>query len=172
MAAANTASKISFTADGQLVIADDYSDADGRGILSFAQAQAAGQSARANGSAADRQSLHGQPGDADDYIQFLRDEGRDESADPRCPTGAIDAFIRPAFGKSQGRSFNACSNCATGAPILPSPRRGCAPSQTKRKIRTVKALMTRAPQVNRQSHSDDAQGDAQSRLRRGKGCLK
>ncbi|MGB8431137.1 MAG: integrase, partial [Pseudolabrys sp.] len=67
-----------FTADGQLVIADDYSDADGRGILSFAQAQARAKALGANGSAAEGSYTVNQA--ADDYIEYLRDEGRDKSA--------------------------------------------------------------------------------------------
>lgn len=91
-----------FTGDGQLVIADDYSDADGRGILSFAQAQARAKALGANGSAAEGSYTVNQA--ADDYIQYLRDEGRDESA-IRDATWRIDAFIRPAFGKSKVASL-------------------------------------------------------------------
>ena len=52
----------------------------------------------ANGGAAEGSYTVAQA--ADDYIQYLRDEGRDESA-IRDATWRIDAFIRPALGTSK-----------------------------------------------------------------------
>jgi integrase len=84
------------TPDGRLIIADDYSDADGRGILSFAQAQGRAKAQGGNGGESGGAYTVNQA--ADDYITYLRDEGRDEPA-IRDATWRIDAFIRPALGK-------------------------------------------------------------------------
>jgi integrase len=79
------------TADGALILADDFEDADGVRILSFAQAQQA-----ARGPRGQRRS----PGaytvaDAmDDYLRFLESDGRPPHSitDTRC---RINAFILP-----------------------------------------------------------------------------
>jgi integrase len=84
------------TADGKLVIADDFADADDRGILNFAQAQARARTQGHNG--AGPQGPYTVDQAADDYLQYLRDEGRDEAA-IKDATWRINAFIRPTLGK-------------------------------------------------------------------------
>jgi integrase len=81
------------TPDGALVLADDYQDADGERVLSFAQAQSAARGprpARPGGYTVDDAMA--------DYFQFLASDGR--------PKGALydserkaEAHIRPALGQ-------------------------------------------------------------------------
>jgi integrase len=81
------------TIDGQLVLADDYEDADARCILSFAQAQQKVRGARKTkaGPLTVSDVL-------DHYLEFLEGEGR-----PRHSLAStryrIEAFIRPVLGK-------------------------------------------------------------------------
>ncbi len=82
------------TADGRIVLADDYADADGAGILNFAQAQAAArgkpeQKAPGPYTVADA---------AADYLRFLKSDGR-SPYQIRQVTYLADAFILPALGK-------------------------------------------------------------------------
>jgi integrase len=86
-----------FTGGGQLVIADDYADADGRGVLSFAQAQTR---ARAQGHNGVPQGPYTVNQAADDYLQYLRDEGRSDAA-IKDATWRINAFIRPTLGNAK-----------------------------------------------------------------------
>jgi integrase len=77
--------------DGSLVIADDYSDADGERVLSFAQAQTRVRGPRvAAGSYTVNAAL-------DAYLGFLHSDGRSERAiqDARY---RIDSLIRPSLG--------------------------------------------------------------------------
>ena len=81
------------TADGILVIADDFSEPDDHGVLSFAQAQErarAQRPAEANGAATVANAM-------DDYIRFL-EENRSTAADARYRDRA---FIRPEFGNTE-----------------------------------------------------------------------
>jgi integrase len=76
-----------------LVIADDYSEPDGHGVLSFAQAHEranARYSAETGGPCIVANAM-------DDYIAFL-EENRSTAADAR---DRDRAFIRPAFGKTE-----------------------------------------------------------------------
>jgi integrase len=83
------------TAEGQFVIADDYADANGHGILNFAQAQARARTHGANAPApTDRYTVNQA---ADDYLTFLRSEGRSDAA-VRDASWRIEAFIRPTLG--------------------------------------------------------------------------
>ena len=90
------------TADGKLIIADDYSDADGRGILNFAQAQ---DRAKAQESTAEPSGPYTVDKAADDYLEFLRSEGRDDSAIRDAAT-RIKAFISPTLGKFEVAALN------------------------------------------------------------------
>jgi integrase len=78
------------TAEGEIIIADDYSDADGARVLSFAQAQEKVKGPRAI------QAARGYTvADAlDDYLAFLESDARSKHAvyDAR---RRADAFIRP-----------------------------------------------------------------------------
>jgi integrase len=81
------------TTDGILVVADDFSEPDDRGVLSCAQAQErarAQRSAEANGAGTVASAM-------DDYITFL-EENRRTAADARYRDRA---FIRPEFGKTE-----------------------------------------------------------------------
>jgi integrase len=81
------------TIDDALVLADDYEDADGKRILSFAQAQQKARGARKAKSSATVVSDV-----LDDYLRMLEGEGRARQsiADTRY---RIEGFIRPRLGK-------------------------------------------------------------------------
>jgi integrase len=108
------------TADGKLIIADDFADADDRGILSFAQAQGR---ARLQGHNGVPQGPYTVDQAADDYLEYLRDEGRDEAA-IKDATWRINAFIRPTLGKSKVAALDVDqlrrwrANLAKAAPRL------------------------------------------------------
>ncbi len=79
------------TADGALVLADDFEDADGERILSFAQAQRAARGPH-------RRSGAYTVGDAaDDYLRFLESDGRSPHS-VRDSRYRIEAFVRPQLG--------------------------------------------------------------------------
>ncbi len=81
------------TADARLVIADDFSEADGNSVLSFAQANEWAKARRTG-------EPNGVPTVAkamDDYIAFLQ-ENRSTGADARYRDRA---FIRPEFGNTE-----------------------------------------------------------------------
>jgi integrase len=79
------------TADGALVLADDYADADGERVLSFAQAQETARGPRTSRSSYTT-------GDAlDDYFDFLKSDGRSEHS-IRDACYRADALIRPKLG--------------------------------------------------------------------------
>jgi integrase len=82
------------TADGTLVLADDFEDSDGARILSFAQAQQA-----ARGPRGQRRSPGGHTvADAmDDYFRFLEGDGR-AAHSIRDSRYRADAFILPQLG--------------------------------------------------------------------------
>jgi len=83
------------TADGALVIADDYSDADGHGILTFGQAQ---ERAKARRSAAGKPAGPYTVADAvKAYLRHLESDGRSPAAinDTDC---RIRAFVLPKLG--------------------------------------------------------------------------
>ena len=81
------------TPDGQLILADDYEDADGTHILTFGQAQEkAGGPRRAKSGALTVSDV------MDNYLQFLEGEGRSRHSlqDTRY---RIETHIRPKLGK-------------------------------------------------------------------------
>jgi integrase len=81
------------TADGALVLADDYVDCDGDRILNFAQAQQA-----ARGPRVQQSSGAYAVGDAvDDYLRFLASDGRAPHS-VRDTRHRVEAFIRPQLG--------------------------------------------------------------------------
>jgi integrase len=82
------------TPDGQLVIADDFADADGEHVMDFAQAQNAARGRRAT-----RQAGGYTVADVmDDYLEFLARDGR--SASSLYDTRLRDkTHVRPALGK-------------------------------------------------------------------------
>jgi integrase len=81
------------TANGTLVLADDYADSDGDRILNFAQAQQA-----ARGPRAQQSSGAYAVGDAvDDYLRFLVSDGRAPHS-VRDTRHRVEAFIRPHLG--------------------------------------------------------------------------
>jgi integrase len=108
------------TADGKLVIADDFADANDRAILSFAQAQGR---ARLQGHNGVPQGPYTVDQAADDYLEYLRDEGRGEAA-IKDATWRINAFIRPTLGKSKVAALDVDqlrrwrANLAKAAPRL------------------------------------------------------
>lgn len=81
------------TADGELVIADDYAEADGERVLSFAQAQQ-----RARGGRQARAGAYTVADAMDDYFRFLEGDGRSKHSiyDARC---RHEVFIRSELGK-------------------------------------------------------------------------
>lgn len=132
--------------DGQLVIADDYADANGLGILSFAQAQ---NSVRAQGAnASEPQGPYTVDAAADAYLAYLRADGRDDSA-IRDARYRIDAFIRPTLGKFEVASLTATqlrnwrAGLATVAPRLRTR------SDEKQKHRTGSDKRARKSSANR-----------------------
>jgi integrase len=80
------------TVDGLLVLADDYSDADGARVLTFAQAQQ-----KATGSRRPKDGPHTVNDIVDAYLDVLEGEGRSPNA-LRDARYRIDAFVRPALG--------------------------------------------------------------------------
>lgn len=119
------------TGDGQLVIADDYADADGRGVLSFAQAQTR---ARAQGPNGADHGPYTVDAAADDYIRYLRDEGRDEAA-IRDATWQLNAFVRPALGKFKVGSLTPAQLRAWRAELAKAAPRLRTKSDEKQKHR-------------------------------------
>ena len=88
------------TDDGALVIADDFSDADGVTVMNFAQAQNAARGSRQAGgpyTVADAVA---------DYLRFLESDGRSKQAiqDARY---RIDAFIAPRLGATKIAALSA-----------------------------------------------------------------
>ena len=88
------------TDDGALVIADDFSDADGVTVMNFAQAQTAARGGRLAGgpyTVADAVA---------DYLRFLESDGRSKQAiqDARY---RIDAFIAPQLGTTKITALSA-----------------------------------------------------------------
>ena len=81
------------SADDALILADDYADADGTRVLTFAQAQQKAQGARPV-----RTGPFSLSDALDDYLRLLEGEGRSPHAvqDTRY---RIEAFIRPKLGK-------------------------------------------------------------------------
>ena len=81
------------TADGKLVIADDFAEPDGHSVLSFAQAHELAKAQRP----AEPSGLWTVANAMDDYIAFL-EQNRRTAADARYRDRA---FIRPEFGKTE-----------------------------------------------------------------------
>lgn len=81
------------TPDGKLIIADDYEDADGVAVLSFAQAQRAAAVERA----AARAKAHTVNDALDAYLAFLASDGRAAHSVYDIQR-RIQAFIRPELG--------------------------------------------------------------------------
>jgi integrase len=82
------------TADGALVLADDYEDSDGERILNFAEAQRAARGARGQHRAAGAYTVaHAM----DDYLRFLESDGR-ASHSVRDTRYRIDVFVRSQLG--------------------------------------------------------------------------
>jgi integrase len=82
------------TADGTLVLADDYEDSDGERILNFAEAQRAARGARGQHRAAGAYTVANA---MDDYLLFLKSDGR-AAHSVRDARYRIDVFIRPQLG--------------------------------------------------------------------------
>jgi integrase len=82
------------TADGAIVLADDFEDANGEQILSFAQAQRA-----ARGPQGQRRSAGGYTvaNAADDYLRYLVSDGRSPHS-VRDTRYRIEAFVLPHLG--------------------------------------------------------------------------
>jgi integrase len=79
------------SADGAIVLADDFADADGEGVLSFTQAQNRVRGPRvAAGAYTIGAAL-------DDYLRFLKSDGRSERAIKDARYRA-DSLIRPKLG--------------------------------------------------------------------------
>jgi hypothetical protein len=81
------------TIDGAIVLADDYAEADGKHVLTFAQAQQKARGARKTKSGPLTVSDF-----LDDYLQFLEGEGRSRHS-LASTRYRIEAFIRPQLGK-------------------------------------------------------------------------
>ena len=82
------------TADGGIVLADDFENSDGERILNFAQAQRAARGPRqATGAYSVNDAL-------DDYLRFLESDGRSPQA-VRDSRYRIDALIRPQLGTTR-----------------------------------------------------------------------
>jgi integrase len=81
------------TADGALVLADDFEDADGARVLSFAQAQ---QAARGRGQSRSV-GAYTVANATDDYLRFLESDGRSPHS-VRDARYRVEAFVRPRLG--------------------------------------------------------------------------
>ena len=88
------------TADGALVIADDYSEANGEGVLTFGQAQAKAKAFRPE--AAQPKGPYTVARAMADYFVYLREEGRPEHL-VREAEQRSNALILPKLGPMQGR---------------------------------------------------------------------
>ncbi len=86
------------TADGAIIIADDYSDADGSQVLSFAQAQERTRMRRSTASEPAVTTPYTVADVMDAYLDFLRTDGRSEAA-IRDAQYRDRAFIRPKLGE-------------------------------------------------------------------------
>ena len=116
------------TRDGELILADDFSDADGVTILSFAQAQELAQAKSQRAEAAKPYTV------ADamrDYLHHLEHDGRAPHAvyDAR---RRIDGFILPALGGS-GSTRSRRNGCGDGEMRSPPHRRGCGRAKARSK---------------------------------------
>ena len=110
------------TADGALVIADDYADANGKSVMSFAQAQnaARGKSQASAGTGTVAAAM-------EDYFKFLETEGRSERSiqDAR---GRSNALIIPQLGNAKVASLSADrltnwrNEIASAPPRVRTPR--------------------------------------------------
>jgi integrase len=83
------------TPDGELILADDFEDADGQRILDFAQAQRAARGPRrqAGGGYTVAHAIA-------DYLRFLESDGRSPHSirDTRC---RVEAFVLPELGAAK-----------------------------------------------------------------------
>ena len=131
--------------DGQLVIADDYADADGRGVLSFAQAQTRARAQGANGADHGPYTVDAA---GDDYLAYLRNEGRDDAA-IRDATWRIDAFIRPALGKFKVASLTPAQLRTWRADLAKAAPRLRTKSDEKQKHREGANARARKSTANR-----------------------
>jgi integrase len=83
------------TDDGRLIVADDFSEPNGQAVLSFGQARELAKAHRGTSTVDSGPYLVGTA--MDDYLNFLRGEGRSEAA-VKDAAYRIDAFIRPTLG--------------------------------------------------------------------------
>jgi integrase len=82
------------TADGVLILADDFEEADGVCIMTFAQAQQGARGPRGQRRSAEAYTV----ADAmDDYLRFLESDGRNPHS-IRDSRYRVEAFIRPHLG--------------------------------------------------------------------------
>jgi integrase len=88
------------TGDGVLVVADDFSEADGHGVLSFGQAQELAKSFRPAGPAPKPLTVSET---LDSYLEFL-EHNRKTAEDARYRT---DALIRPKLGNIEATHLKA-----------------------------------------------------------------
>jgi integrase len=89
--------------DDRLVVADDYSDADGEGLLSFAQAQ---ERAKAFRPGEARSGPYTVSAALDDYLIFLASDGRSRAAIEDARYRA-DGLIRPDLGSTEVAALTA-----------------------------------------------------------------
>jgi integrase len=89
------------TIDAALVLADDYEDADGRQILSFAQAQQ-----KVRGTRKTKSGPFSVSDVLDNYLRFLEGEGRSRHS-LASTRYRIEAFIRPQLGKISAGALTA-----------------------------------------------------------------
>ena len=92
------------TREGGLVVADDYSDADGASVLTFAQAQERAKAKRPN--APERTGPYTVADALDDYLRFLESDGRSSDTVKDART-QIDGLIRPGLGTVKVASLTA-----------------------------------------------------------------
>jgi integrase len=91
------------TADGRPIIADDYSEANSKAVLSFGQAQERAKAFRPKAADADDGAPYTVAKAMDDYVAFL-EEHRRTAEDARYRD---TAFIRPVFGSVEVGSLTA-----------------------------------------------------------------
>jgi integrase len=93
------------TADGRLIIADDFTDADGKTVLTFAQAQQRAKAHRPRAEADDGGSFTVAKA-MEAYFSYLESEGRSAES-IRDARWRDEAFIRPKLGKVEAAALTA-----------------------------------------------------------------
>ena len=119
--------------DGHAIFADDFENANGKTILDFGQAQDAVRE-RKNELTEINTGPYTVAQAADDYLDYLRSEGRDESAIRDAAT-RIKAFVLPTLGRFEVAALKTDQLRRWRADIAKAPPRLRTRSDEKQKHR-------------------------------------